>query len=90
MATFSISASNVAVEFQEGDMALKKREGTRPFYEMCSFVKVREVNVPSGKDVDISDRNNNTQDNRSIANDTKSQDIDEIYLYENMAYNRDV
>ncbi|MFQ6643397.1 hypothetical protein Gotur_018007, partial [Gossypium turneri] len=33
---------------------------------------------------------NNTQDNQSIANDTKNQDIDEICLFENMAYNRDV
>jgi len=27
-------------------LAFKQREATRPFYEMCSFVKVRGVNVP--------------------------------------------
>ncbi|MBA0786111.1 hypothetical protein Gotri_027628 [Gossypium trilobum] len=26
-------------------LAFKQREATRPFYEMCSFVKVRGVNV---------------------------------------------
>ncbi|MBA0746780.1 hypothetical protein Gogos_009269 [Gossypium gossypioides] len=30
---------------QEFYLALKQREATRPFYEMRSFVKVREVNV---------------------------------------------
>ncbi|MBA0809388.1 hypothetical protein Gohar_025047 [Gossypium harknessii] len=31
---------------QEFYLTLKQREATRPFYEMQSFVKVREVNVP--------------------------------------------
>ncbi|MFQ6658257.1 hypothetical protein Gotur_027608 [Gossypium turneri] len=30
---------------QEFYLALKYREAARPFYEMCSFVKVRGVNI---------------------------------------------
>ncbi|MBA0568442.1 hypothetical protein Golob_005938, partial [Gossypium lobatum] len=74
MASFSVSASSLAIEFQEGDMdkylqqlqpytfiqeaynnshgarilsSIKtKKEATKPFYEMRSFMKVRGVNVP--------------------------------------------
>ncbi|KAH1056475.1 hypothetical protein J1N35_034540, partial [Gossypium stocksii] len=52
----------------------------------------RNIEIFNGKerDVDISDRNSNTRDIQSRANDTKSQYVDEVCLFENMAYNRDV
>ncbi|MFQ6643105.1 hypothetical protein Gotur_018616, partial [Gossypium turneri] len=56
MASFSVSDSSLAIEFQEGDMdkylqqlqsyTFIQEKASKPFYEMRSFMKVRGVNVP--------------------------------------------
>ncbi|MFQ6670377.1 hypothetical protein Gotur_035326 [Gossypium turneri] len=66
---------------------------------MCSFVKVRGVNVPVTEmeipnrregDVDISNENGDTRNIQPGTNDAKSQNVDEICLLKNLAYHRNV
>ncbi|MBA0711299.1 hypothetical protein Golax_010496 [Gossypium laxum] len=89
MASFNTSASSSVVEFQEGDMDKYLQQ-----LQSYTFIQEYEGNIEifsrMERDVDISDKNNNTRDIQSRANDTKSQDVDKVCRSENMAHNRDV